>query len=291
MVRDDAHRFLRVRVLVIIEAGFLLQMADDGEEQVSLVPVGQAVQEGQHTVQPEAGIHVLVCQRRIPVRVLNILHVDVIADFDIPAAAAGRTAVRAAGLVMTGIEPFVVGAAGGTGRPFQLPPVIRLGKVENVLRQDADTPEQVRGFIVPGGGFVAFEDSGTDLPAVQAENLGQQVIAPLGFFLLEIVSQGPVAHHLKEGEMGRVADAFNIHRADAALDVAQPFLSGRMLLAEQIGHQRLHAGHIEHDAGAAVADQRNSADIDMSPFLVKADPGVSQFLGSDHQTVLSLTFD
>ena len=91
--------------------------------------------------------------------------------------------------------------------------------------------------------------------------------------------------------MGRVADAFDIHRTDAALDITEPFLSGGMLLSEQIGHQRLHAGHVEHDPGAPVPDQGYRTDIDMSPFLIEADPGVSQFLGSDHQAILSLAFD
>ena len=89
-----------------------------------------------------------------------------------------------------------------------------------MLRQDADLLQQVRGFIIPGSGVIAFEHGGADFLAVQAEDLGQQVVAPLGFLLLEIIAQGPVAHHLKEGEMGGVADAFNIHGTDAALHVA-----------------------------------------------------------------------
>ncbi len=91
--------------------------------------------------------------------------------------------------------------------------------------------------------------------------------------------------------MGRIPDALDIDRADAALHVAQTLLSGRMLLAEQIGHQRLHAGHVEHNAGAPVADQRNGTDIDMLPFFIEADPGISQFLGGNHRTVLSLMFE
>ena len=158
-----------------------------------------------------------------------------------------------------------------------------------MLRQDADLLQQVCGFIIPGSGVIAFKHGGADFLAVQAENLGQQVIAPLGLFLLEIIAQGPVAHHLKEGEVSGVADAFNIHRTDAALHVAQALLSGRMLLAQQIGHQGLHAGYVEHDAGGPVTDQRDGSDIDMSPFLIETDPGISQFLGRDsfHNSQLS----
>ena len=291
MIRDDPHRLLRFSVFIIVEAGLSLQQFDHGEEQVGLVAVGQAVQEGQHPVEAETGVHVLVCQGSVAVGVLDILHIDVVADFDIASAAACRAAVRTAGLVMTGIEPFVVRAAGRTGSAFQLPPVVGLGQVEDMLRQDADLFQQAGGLVVPGSSVVALEHGGADLPAVQAENLGQEVIAPAGLFLFEIIAQGPVAHHLEEGEVGRVADAFDIHRADAALHVAQALLSGRMILAQQVGHQRLHAGHVEHDAGASVTDQRYSSDIDVSPFLVEADPGISQFLGRDHWTVLSLTLD
>ena len=291
MVGDDPHGLLRVGIIVVTPAGFLLQMTDDRQEQVRLVAVGQAVEESQHTVQTETGIHILVRERGVPVGVLDILHVDVVADFHIAAASAGRAAVRAAGLVVAGIEPFVVRAAGRTGRAFELPPVIGLGEVEDMLRQDTDFLQQAGGFLVAGRGVVSLKNGGADFPAVQAENLGQQIIAPAGLFLLEIIAQGPVAHHFEEGEMGRIPDAFDIDRADAALHVAQTLLSRRMLLAEQIGHQRLHAGYVEHYAGAPVADQRNGTDIDMLPFFIEADPGISQFLGGNHRTVLSLMFE
>ena len=291
MVRDDAHRFLRFVIPVIAPAGLLLQELDHGEEKVGLVSVGQAVQEGEHTVQAETGIHVLVCQGSVTVGVFDVLHVYVVADLDIAPAAAGRTAVRSAGLVMARIEPLVVRAAGGAGGAFELPPVVGLGEVEDMLRQDADFLQQVSGFVIPRGGVVAFENGGADFFSVQAEDFRQQVVTPLRLLFLEVVAQGPVAHHLEEGEVGRIADALDIHRADAALHVAQALLSGGMVLAQQVGHERLHAGHVEHDAGAPVADQRNGTDIDMSPFLIEADPGVSQFLGSDHKAVLSLAFD
>ena len=150
-----------------------------------------------------------------------------------------------------------------------------------MLRLDADFLQQAGGLLIPGSGVVALEDGGADLVSGQTENPREQVEAPLGLLLLEVVAQGPVAHHLKEGEMARVADALDIHRADTALHVAQALLSGGMFLAQQVGHQRLHAGHVEHDAGAPVADQRHRADIDMAPFLVETDPGVPQFLGSN----------
>ena len=290
VVRDDTHGLLGIRIIVIALAGLFFQVLDDRDEQVGLVAVGHAVQEGQHTVETEAGIHVLVRQGSIAVGVLDVLHVHVVTDLDIPSAAAGRSAVRAAGLVVTGVEPLVVGTAGGAGGAFQLPPVIALGQVEDVLRQDADFLQQVRGFIIPGSGVIAFKNGGADFLAVQAKDLGQQVVTPLGFFLLEIIAQGPVAHHLKEGEMGGVADTFNIHGTDAALYIAQALLSGRMLLAQQIRHQGLHAGHVEHDAGGSVADERDGSDIDMSPFFIKTDPGISQFLGRDSFHNCQLSF-
>ena len=286
MIRNDPHRLLRFGVLVIPESGLFFQMPDHRQEQVGLVAVSHAVQEGQHPIQAETGVHVFIGQRSVSVGILDVLHIHVVADFNIPAAAAGRPAVRAAGLIVAGVKPFVVRAAGGACGSFQFPPVVALGQIEDMIRQDADFLQQVCGFIISRRSVVAFKDGRADFLSVQAENLGQQVVAPPGLFLFKIVAQRPVAHHFEESEVGRVADAFDIHRADAALHVAQPFLSGGMFLAEQIGHQRLHTGHVEHDAGGAVADQRDGADIDMSPFFIEADPGVSEFLGGDHWTFL-----
>ena len=135
----------------------------------------EAVQEGQHPVQAEAGVHVLVRQGRVAVGVLDVLHIDVVADLDIAPAAAGRAAVGAAGLVVAGIEPLVVGAAGRAGGALQLPPVVGLGQVEDVLRPDADFLQQAGGLLIPGSGVVALEDGGADLLAVEAEDLRQQI--------------------------------------------------------------------------------------------------------------------
>ena len=89
--------------------------------------------------------------------------------------------------------------------------------------------------------------------------------------------------------MGSVADGIDIDGAHAALHVAQPLARG-VCFAQKIGHEGLHARHVEHDARRTVADEGDGADIGVPLALVKGEPLLPKLFGCDLHTVFSKFF-
>ena len=133
VVGDDAHRLARFLVLVVLLARNFFELLDDGKEEVSLIAVRKPVQKEEHPVEPEARIDVLVLERHITRLRLAVLHIDVVADLHI---VVGEDGVFL--LLVDGIEPLVVGAAGGADGALELPPVVALREEEDVLGPDAE---------------------------------------------------------------------------------------------------------------------------------------------------------
>ena len=87
----------------------------------------------------------------------------------------------------------------------------------------------VIGGLVPGHVLVSGENGNGDFVLGDLKDLGQELVAHPDGFVLEIVVEGPVAHHLEEGEVAGISDFVYISRADALLAVHQT-VSGGMLL-------------------------------------------------------------
>ena len=290
MIGDDAHGLARLSAVVVLFARNLFQIGNGAAEQVGLVAVRQAVEEGEHSVQTESRIHVFIFQRNVPVRRLFVLHIHVVADLDVSTAGAVDVAgLSAALLVREGVEPLVVGAAGGADGTFQLPPVVGLVQIINVFGTDAQRDEQLRRLVVAGNTFIARKHGGADLVRIQAELLGEELERPGRLFLFEVIAQRPVAHHLEKGEVCSVADRFDIDGAHAALHVAQALARG-MGLSQKIRHERLHPRDVEHDARGAVSDEGNRADVDVALALIKGEPFAAKLFGCDHNTASERLF-
>ena len=275
MVGDDAHCLARALVRVVPLSRERFELCDRAREQVGLVAVVQPVEKEQHAVEPEARIDVLVFERDVAVFRLAVLHVHVVSDLDV---IVGEDGIRLFGI--DGIEPLVVGTAGRADGALELPPVVRLGKIEDMLFPDAERLQKARRLLVARGGVVALEHGGTQHVPVQPVHLGEDLVRPGSLFLFEIIAERPVAHHLEEGEMRRVAHRFDVHRPDASLHVAQALAEG-VRLSEQVGHEGLHARHVEHDARRPVADQGYRAHVDVSLALIKFQPALAELFGSD----------
>ena len=280
MVGHDAHGFSGVCVIVVGFFRGLLQASYRFRKEVGFIAVGEAVQKCQHSVQTEAGVNVFVFKRLVAVGGFFVLHIDVVADFDVAAATAGYAAMRAARLDVTRIEPLVVRTARSADGAFKLPPVVGFRKKIDVFLFDSEVFEKACGFVVLRRAVVALENGGADFVLIQTENLGQNFKRPGGFLLFEIVAETPVAHHLEKGEVRRVAHAVDVHRANATLHVAKP-LACRMRFAEKIRHQRLHTRNVEHNARRSVADKRHRTYIFVSLALIKIEPGFPEFFGCD----------
>ena len=71
--------------------------------------------------------------------------------------------------------------------------------------------------------------------------LGEELEGPGNGFLLEVVVERPVAEHLEEREVRRVANFVDVARSDAILHVGEA-RAGRVLhRAHQVRHERMHA--------------------------------------------------
>src|SRR5438270_13920461 len=83
---------------------------------------------------------------------------------------------------------------------------------------------------------------------------GDELECPGDDLSLEVVPDRKVAQHLEEGEMAAVAHLIDIRRAKALLDryVAR---IGRAFLAQEIGHELLHAGSRQQDSRIVERDQ------------------------------------
>ena len=93
--------------------------------------------------------------------------------------------------------------------------------------------------------LVPLEDGHPDQLRVEAEALGRELPAPGDRLLLEVVPEAPIAEHLEEGQMPRgISDLIDVDRSEAALHVGDA-RRRRLLLAPEIGLERLHAGRCE----------------------------------------------
>ena len=104
---------------------------------------------------------------------------------------------------------------------------------------------------VTGNALLALKNGNGELFGGNLKNLCQELITPGDHLLLEVISQGPVAKHLKACEVVRVSHTVYISRPYALLVVCKT-VSGRVLLAQKIGHQRMHAGGCEEDGGVVL---------------------------------------
>ena len=77
--------------------------------------------------------------------------------------------------------------------------------------------------------------------------------------------------------MALITHGINIVGTNTTLYVAES-CSQRMLLSQQIGHQRLHSSHVKEYARGTVRYEGNRSYIYMSPIDIKLFPGLSQFI-------------
>ncbi|MPM85999.1 hypothetical protein SDC9_133082 [bioreactor metagenome] len=80
--------------------------------------------------------------------------------------------------------------------------------------------------------------------------------------MLEIVPQGPVAEHLKEGEMMGIAHRLDVTGPDALLVISEPLPAG-MVTAQNIRHQGVHACSGEKHCRIVFGNQGSPTDLNM----------------------------
>ena len=179
---------------------------------------------------------------------LLILHEYIITQLGIFATVTAGAAVRSAIRSVSNIEHLTVGTAGTV---FQSPPVIISGQIIYVFFFESGSDTILCALLISGGIIITGKYSGSQMVSIKSEHLGQQFKAPLTTFLFKIITKAPASQHLKEGYMALVTYGIDIVGTNAALHIAESGTQ-RVLLSQQIRHQRLHTGNVKHNTGGTV---------------------------------------
>ena len=182
------------------------------------------------------------------VMMLLVLHEYIIAQLGIFATVTAGSAVRSAIRSVSDIEHLTVGT---TGTILQSPPVIVSGQIIYVLLLESGSDTILCALLISGGIFITGKYSGSQMVSIKSEHLSQQFKTPLTTFLFKIITKAPASHHFEEGYMALVAYGIDIIGTYTALYVTESGTQ-RVLLSQQIGHQRLHTRYVEHNTGGTV---------------------------------------
>ena len=217
--------------------------------------------------------------------VLVVLHEDVVPDLDVLAAVAARTAIGTA-LLLAGVDEHLGVRTARTRRPGRPPPVVLTRQAENPLIGNAERLPDRNGLLVrrdvPCLALLAFaaEDGDVELLRLEAEMLRQKLKAPADRLLLEVVVQRPVAEHLEERQVRRVADLVNVARSDALLHIGETRPRRMLHRAHQVRHQRMHTRSRKEDGRIVLRNDRGAGDDLMPLRLKELQIRVTQFVSS-----------
>ena len=277
MVRHDPESLGGLLVLTVLLPGQLLELADDACEQRRVVDGLLAVQDAKDPLESHARVDVLLLQgRELALRVLEVLHEDVVPDLGELTAVAGGSAVRSAFGPAVVVEDLGVGSA-GSGDPGGSPPVVLLAvEVDLVLPEPVAHPE-LCGLGVLGYVPLSLERGDGEVVGVHSQDLREEGVAEVDGLLLEVVPEGPVAEHLEEGQVACVPDLVDVPGPDALLEVHQP-LAGGVFLAEEVGYQGVHPCCREENGGIVLGYEGCRTDVGVSPLLEEINVGFSHLL-------------
>ena len=122
------------------------------------------------------------------------------------------------------------------------------------------------GFLITRRMLIACKNRNSQMLRVQSQIIraGQKFPRPFNGFLFKVISQRPVAEHLKKGAVRIVAHFVDIPGAYTLLHVRQPGAHG-VLGPQQVWHQRVHAGSGEKHRRVVLRDQASARNQSM-PF-------------------------
>ena len=242
MVRHDSEGAGNLGAVLIVLAGKLLNGLYYAGEGVGIVYALNALKGGDGAVEPHTGIDVVLSKGEVaPVRLLVVLHENVVPYLQVLAAVTGGVALGAALRLAGVVEYFGIGAA-GAGDAGGTPPVMLFVEVEYVGRVYAHLYPAVVGIGVPGSVRIAREAGEVQLVLIYAKPLvAGEKLPGVGYgFLFEVIPQGPVAQHLEEGAVGGIAHLVYIAGADTLLNVRKAGAL-RVLCAHEVGNEGVHA--------------------------------------------------
>jgi hypothetical protein len=190
----------------------LLRLLDQRQEQIGLVVGIDALQDRHDALEAQAGIDVLRGQRmQFRGRRAIVLNEDQVPDFEETRAIA-VDAAHVTGHILFVAElraAFIVNLAVGTARPdLGHFPEVFLAPEEQQMRlvKARLLAPGVRGLVVARHhALLVFKARRPQAALVQTPHLGQQLPCPRDGFLFVVVAERPVAQHLEERMVRRVA--------------------------------------------------------------------------------------
>ena len=259
MVGDDAEAHVVLVVRAVALARELDRPVEHRTHLVGLVHVVDALLDERDALQAHAGVDVLVGSSPTMSKsyfertfVDRVLHEDEVPDLDVAVVVGGGAAVDA---VRRSAVEEDLGAGAGRARQAGAPVVRVLAEpLDALLGEAGDALPQLERLVV------LFVDGDPEVLRVEAEpavGLGgrQQIPRVADRALLEVVAERPVAEHLEERAVaGRLADLFDVVRADALLHVGGARVR-RGHVAAQVRDERHHAGDREQQR-RVVGDER-----------------------------------
>ena len=195
-------------------AGDLGGSANQGLKQVNLIVGMHALHDRRQALQPHAGVHGRLGQRRhVALGVAVVLHEHQVPDLDVAVAIllgrARRTAFHFLAMVVKDL------GTGTTGTGIaHAPEIVAFERLAAGLVADAAETRGIHAdFLKPdvGGLIVLVIDRDPELFRRQAHHFREKFPGELDGLALEIVTKAEVAQHLEERVMtGGVADIFQI---------------------------------------------------------------------------------
>ena len=249
----DGHVVLFVRT--VLPACELLHLCDDRREDLCLVDALLALENRDRPLDTHACVdalaaHLVVCA----VLVLAVAHEDVVPDLEVLATGAAGMAVGTA-CGAAGVDEHLRIGSAGSGLSCRTPPVVLLGHVEDPVLADAKALPDTGGLLVTRCVLIPGEDGHGQPFRIDAEMLREELVAVLDSLLLEVGAQRPVAQHLEEREMMRVAHAVDVAGTDALLVVDQP-VACRMLGSQDVRYEGVHSRRGEKHGRIVLGNQR-----------------------------------
>ena len=243
MVGDDPQAHVRLVAFTVVSAGDLTDLVGDIHDGIHVEEGVDVLANAGQTLQAHAGVDVLVEHLGVvALAVVDELREDVVPHLDIPVAvAAHRAAGLAAAMLLAAVIIYL--GAGTAGAGAVLPEVVLLTEAEDPVSGNADV-------LVPDlKSLVVIQvDGGIQTVLLQAYHLGEELPAEGNGFLLEVVTEGEVAQHLKVGAVTvSLSDVLDVAGADALL-AGGDAVAGGLLLPGEPGLHGSHAGVDEQQA-------------------------------------------
>ena len=275
VVGDDTDGDIGLVVLAVGLVGNVLYMVQHALHGVNLKQVAHALHHAGQTLQTHAGINVGACQTLVVALAVGIeLTEHQIPDLHIAVAVAAHAAGRLAAAVLGAAVKVDLGA-GAARAGAMLPEVVFLTQTHHVVGGDAHLlgPDIVSLVVL-----LVHRDVQAVLRNGHPLVRSQELPCPGNDLLFEVILEGEVAQHFKEGAMtGSDTHALDIRGADALLAGGHA-VTGRLFLSQKPLFHGGHAAVDQQQAGVVLGHQREAVQTQVALALKEAQVLFTQFI-------------